>query len=224
MEEQAEIFEVLKSFRAVLEQLESRVEAIETTYQQVQEKYDERFAKLEDVFYNQILAKAEEAMKEKAEEDELAAYKAKYDSKFDGVRAGVQAIEGADFDPTKQTLAAWKEYAQAPHEGEEVLTEESFVEAMVQDLALQINKMREGLGISPDADVEVSSDEEGKTEVKVDGEPVVEAEETPAETPVEPEAKEEEVSEEKDEEETEDEMSPEEVAALEAEMKKEGLI
>lgn len=211
MEEQ-EIYGVLENYRGVLEELEKRVEEMDTAYHQIQEQYDERFHNLEETLFDKLLAPVQQTLAEQEAQEELDAYRAKFGEKLDVFNKRLAPIEGDDFDLTKVALEGYKNL-ETP-EGEEPMSEEAYVEALVIKVKEQLEAIKEAANAPEDAEVEAVVNSEGETEIKLDGEPVVEEVKPEEEKPAE---------EEEALEEGED-LSEEEMKRLEEEMRAEGLI
>lgn len=211
-----EIYEILESYRQALDFLVEKVDGI------VQENMamKEQLGGLEQVLYEGILSPAKEAIDSAEREDRFEDFNSKYGEQLGGYNGQLAPIEGEDFDLTR---TAFDNYDSIPDE--EKPDSDEYVNALIAQVDEQINHIKEAFGLPADAEVEVKQDEDGNTEISADGEPIAsegtseegekeeeKEEEKPLEKPLE-EGKEEG---EKEEEKVDD---PEEIAALEEELK-----
>lgn len=202
-----EIYEILESYRQALDFLVEKVDGL------VQENMamKEQLGGLEQVLYEGILSPAKEAIDNAEREDRFEDFNSKYGEQLGGYNGQLAPIEGEDFDLTR---TAFDNYDSIPDE--EKPDSDEYVNALVAQVDEQINSIKEAFGLPEDTEVEVKQDEDGNTEITADGETIA-SEETS-------EDKEKEVEEKPDEEEVEEKEDekvddPEEIAALEEELK-----
>lgn len=207
-----EIYEILESYRQALDFLVEKVDGI------VQENaaMKEQLGGLEHVLYDGILSPAKEAIDNAEREDRFEDFNSKYGEQLGGYNGQLAPIEGEDFDLTR---TAFDNYDSIPDE-EKPDTDE-YVNALVAQVDEQINSIKEAFGLPADTEVEVKQDEDGNTEITADGETIASEEEqkeveAPADESEEEEPEEEPVEEDESEEKVDD---PEEIAALEEELK-----
>lgn len=202
-----EIYEILESYRQALDFLVEKVDGL------VQENMamKEQLGGLEQVLYEGILSPAKEAIDNAEREDRFEDFNSKYGEQLGGYNGQLAPIEGEDFDLTR---TAFDSYDSIPDE--EKPDSDEYVNALIAQVDEQINSIKEALGLPEDTEVEVKQDEDGNTEITADGETI--ASEKGKETS---EDKEKEVEEKSDEEKEEEEKvdDPEEIAALEEELK-----
>ena len=208
-----EIYEILESYRQALDFLVEKVDGI------VQENMamKEQLGGLEQVLYEGILSPAKEAIDSAEREDRFEDFNSKYGEQLGGYNGQLAPIEGEDFDLTR---TAFDNYDSIPDE--EKPDSDEYVSALIAQVDEQINHIKEAFGLPGDAEVEVKQDEDGNTEISADGEPI--ASEDKSEGEKEGEKEEEKEIEEKPLEEEEEEKEekvddPEEIAALEEELK-----
>lgn len=199
-----EIYEILESYRQALDFLVEKVDGI------VQENMamKEQLGGLEQVLYDGILSPAKEAIDNAEREDRFEDFNSKYGEQLGGYNGQLAPIEGEDFDLTR---TAFDNYDSIPDE--EKPDSDEYVNALIAQVDEQINSIKEAFGLPEDTEVEVKQDEDGNTEITADGETIAsDEEEAPAEK---------EVEEESDEDESEEEKvdDPEEIEALEEELK-----
>ena len=210
-----EIYEILESYRQALDFLVEKVDGL------VQENMamKEQLGGLEQVLYEGILSPAKEAIDSAEREDRFEDFNSKYGEQLGGYNGRLAPIEGEDFDLTR---TAFDNYDSIPDE--EKPDSDEYVNALIAQVDEQISHIKEAFGLPADAEVEVKQDENGNTEITADGEPVA-SEGTSEGTSEEGEKKEEKETEEKpleegkEKEEEEKVDDPEEIAALEEELK-----
>ena len=201
-----EIYEILESYRQALDFLVEKVDGI------VQENMamKEQLGGLEQVLYEGILSPAKEAIDNAEREDRFEDFNSKYGEQLGGYNGQLAPIEGEDFDLTR---TAFDNYDSIPDE--EKPDSDEYVNALITQVDEQIKSIKEAFGLPEDTEVEVKQDEDGNTEITADGETIAsdDKEEAPAEDESDDESEEEkEVEEEKVDD-------PEEIAALEEELK-----
>lgn len=206
-----EIYEILESYRQALDFLVEKVDGL------VQENtaMKEQLGGLEQVLYEGILSPAKEAIDNAEREDRFEDFNSKYGEQLGGYNGQLAPIEGEDFDLTR---TAFDNYDSIPDE--EKPDSDEYVNALVAQVDEQINSIKEAFGLPEDTEVEVKQDEDGNTEIKADGETIA-SEDTSKEGEKEVEEKTEEKPDEEEKEEEEEEKvdDPEEIAALEEELK-----
>lgn len=207
-----EIYEILESYRQALDFLVEKVDSI------VQENMamKEQLGGLEQVLYEGILSPAKEAIDSAEREDRFEDFNSKYGEQLGGYNGQLAPIEGEDFDLTR---TAFDNYDSIPDE--EKPDSDEYVNALIAQVDEQIGHIKEALGLPENTEVEVKQDENGNTEISADGEPIAsedKSEEGASEGEKEVEEK---PLEEKPEKEEEEEKvdDPEEIAALEEELK-----
>ena len=210
-----EIYEILESYRQALDFLVEKVDGI------VQENMamKEQLGGLEQVLYEGILSPAKEAIDSAEREDRFEDFNSKYGEQLGGYNGQLAPIEGEDFDLTR---TAFDNYDSIPDE--EKPDSDEYVSALIAQVDEQINHIKEAFGLPGDAEVEVKQDEDGNTEISADGEHIAseEGEKEEEEKEIEEKPLEEKPSEEEEEEKEEKEEKvddPEEIAALEEELK-----
>ena len=210
-----EIYEILESYRQALDFLVEKVDGL------VQENMamKEQLGGLEQVLYEGILSPAKDAIDSAEREDRFEDFNSKYGEQLGGYNGQLAPIEGEDFDLTR---TAFDNYDSIPDE--EKPDSDEYVNALIAQVDEQISHIKEAFGLPADAEVEVKQDENGNTEISADGEPIA-SEEGASEGTSEEGEKEveekplEEKSEEGEKEEEEKVDDPEEIAALEEELK-----
>lgn len=206
-----EIYEVLESYRQALDFLVEKVDGL------VQENaaMKEQVSGLEQVLFEGILNPAKEAIDNAEREDRFEEFNGKYGEQLGGYNSQLAPIEGEDFDLAR---TAFDNYDSIPEE--ERPDEGEYVQALIEQVDEQISAVKEALGLPADTEVEIKDDGEGNTEVIADGEVVAsDSEETETtEEPVEEETSEEGSTEEAVEDENVED-DPEEIAALEEELR-----
>ena len=209
-----EIYDILNSYKEAIDVLLNRCdELVKAGAEQA-----ERINKLESILFDEILEPARLALEADAKEQRFGEFSDKYGERLGAYDKVIGAAEGnPDFSMAR---SAFDEYENLPEPRPE---QDVFVDGLIETVEEQIDSIKESLGLPPDTEVEIKQDEEGKTEVKADGEVI--ASET--ETEVKPEGEGSETPAEEGEqgefdfsEEVEEEDDPEEVKKFEEELEK----
>lgn len=175
------LYDVLDNFRQAIDFLKGETEELREMYK----TQSDRVAELENTLFEEIIKPTAAAENEKAFEE----FHSKYGEKLDPYNEKLRALENNEsLDLSREAFNGFKEYT-AP-EGMQPYSEEEYVDALIEQVDKQIADVKAKLGIPEDSTVELTEDENGNTEVKVDGETVVSEEtettedagETPAET------------------------------------------
>jgi hypothetical protein len=213
--DETQLNEILASYRDAINALIERADVQDEMIKAVREKSES----VEKLIFDEVINPATEAMNQSIYESGLADFSERHGSKLSAYNEPLKAIEGDDFDIMKKAYDGYKELPEGQYD------EESYVDELVKSLDEQLNNIREKLGISSEAKVEVKQ-EDGETKVEVEGKDVteeLESKEEPTEKG-ESEAKPDEVVEEtveKKEDESEDESDesdPEDLKKLEEEL------
>lgn len=222
-----EIYDILKSYRDVIDMLQERVDQLDSMMHDMAEQIDERCHSIESTLYEEILTPALNAVNERFAEKEYSDFSDKYKDKLLAYDEKLKAVEGPDFDVMRKAYDGWTSYT--PQEGAAPLDEEGYVEEFVKLVESQLNAIRDTLGLSEDEELKITSDEKGDLEAEVNGEKVIDTAEDKIEEPAEEEKPEAEETVEKETAEDvlddlDGEVSEDEYKRIEAEMKAEGLI
>lgn len=130
----------------------------------------------DDLLQNEIITPLVEAFNTADNNYRYDEFTSKYGERLAPYSARLSAIEGEDVDAVKDAFDAYNSYTD--EERAQFESDEKYVDDLITSLDDYINKVRESLGVPSDTPVEIKSDEKGKMEVAVDGEPVAEAEKT----------------------------------------------
>lgn len=175
-EQERDLYDALDSFKKGIELLASENDALKGLI----EAQTTRIERLESVLFDQILEPAKEFAL--AREDELAFsdFKERNGAALEPYGAQLAAIEGDGFDVNREAYKGWKEYRDGNVDAQGnalagAATEEQYVAALVDTIDKQVGQIKDALGVPKDADVAVVSEDGGKPEILVDGEPVGEA-------------------------------------------------
>lgn len=153
---------------AIIDNLSKRLEASEKMLVACMEKIEATDKMLTDEIINPIYSAYD-----KAEDDyNYGEFSKKYGEKLSPYSKIISAEDGEDTDVVRNAYDTYKGYTD---EEKADMSEEEYVDKLVTALDEHISKIRESLGLAPDAEVSVTSTEEGKLEVEVNGEPVAEA-------------------------------------------------
>lgn len=197
--------EILSSFRDAITALIERADAQDDMIKAIQEKTDST----ERLIFDEVINPAKAEMEKQIYEAGLEDFSSRYSDKLGGYNDKLKPIEGEDFDIMKQAYDGYNSI-----EGEKP-DEAMYIDELVKVVDKQLDDIRQAIGAPADAEIAVKQDENGETDIEVDGEKVSKesVEEKPAEADDKSAEEEIEVSDD-DEEET----NPEELAALEKEL------
>ena len=207
-----EIYEILNSYKDAIDVLLGRCDELVNQNKAL----EDRVGKLESILFDEILEPARLALEADDKERRFGEFNEKYGERLGAYDKILGAAEG---DPEfSMARSAFDEYDKIPEPRPE---EDVFVDGLIETVEEQIDSIKESLGIAPDTKTEITQDEDGNTEVKVDGEVVAsekteETAEEGTETPTE-EGEQGELDFDGDEEEEDD---PEEIKKLEEELAK----
>ena len=206
-----EIYEILNSYKDAIDVLLGRCDELVNQNKAL----EDRVGKLESILFDEILEPARLALEADDKERRFGEFNEKYGERLGAYDKILGAAEG---DPEfSMARSAFDEYDKIPEPRPE---EDVFVDGLIETVEEQIDSIKESLGIAPDTKTEITQDEDGNTEVKVDGEVVAsekteETAEEGTETPTE-----EGEQGEFDFTEEEEEDDPEEVKKFEEELEK----
>lgn len=190
--------EILSSYRDAINALIERMDAQDEMVKAAVEKVDG----LNSLIFDEVINPAKQAMDDAIYQDGLNDFTSKYGDQLAGYNEKLRPIEGEDFDIVKQAYDGYNSIeGEKPDEG-------MYIEELVKVVDEQLDAIRSAIGAPEDAEVAVVQDENGETTVEVDGQPVEET----AEEPIEEEPAE-------IEDDTLEESDPDELAALEEELK-----
>lgn len=206
--EESEIFEVLSSFKNAIDILTQRLDSLEEEYPHIVEQTNERLANLEKTFFDDILEPAKAAAQESEENAAIEDMRSRYAEDFDRYNGRLRSIEGDDFDIAREAYKGFNEFNNMT---EDKMDEADYVAALFEKVDGQLNAIRDAIGAE---EVTAEVDEDGNTKIAVDGQ----------EVDLEEETKNSESGSEEEIRVSDDELTEEETKALEAEMRKEGLI
>lgn len=204
-----EIYEILNSYKDAIDVLLGRCDELVNQNKAL----EDRVGKLESILFDEILEPARLALEADDKERRFGEFNEKYGERLGAYDKILGAAEG---DPEfSMARSAFDEYDKIPEPRPE---EDVFVDGLIETVEEQIDSIKESLGIAPDTKTEITQDEDGNTEVKVDGEVVASEKEEPTEEEGTEPTEEGEQGEFDFSEEEED--NPEEVAKFEEELEK----
>lgn len=161
--DEAQLMEVLGSYKAVLDALIEKVDNIGKEVAEYREMFNGRLDGLEKTLFDDILKPAQEAMAENEKENRFTDFQGRYAEKFAPVMDDVKKIEGDDYDILRNTFDEYDAL-----EGEKP-DEAAYVDTVFNKVVDQINVIREKYGAEK---IEIKADENGEVEVKADGKDV----------------------------------------------------
>lgn len=211
-----EIYDILNSYKQAIDLLLNRCDELVQNNQAL----SDRVNKLEGVLYDEILEPARLSLEADEKERRFDEFNGKYGERLGAFDKVIGAAEGnPEFSMARRAFDEYENLAEPRPESD------VFVDGLIESVEGQIESIKESLGIEPDAEVEIKQDENGDTEIKVDGETVASetTEEEVTEEPVEDgatpaiEGEQGELDFSEDEEEEDD---PEEIKKFEEELEK----
>ena len=206
-----EIYDILNSYKEAIDLLLNRCDELVRT----QTDQEERINKLNSMLFDEILEPARLAMEADDKERRFNEFNEKYGERLGAYDKVLGAAEGNPEFSMART--AFDEYENIPEPRPEA---DTYVDGLIETVEEQIDSIKESLGIAPDTKTEITQDEDGNTEVKVDGD-VVASEKTEETTEEGTETPTEEGEQgEFDFTEEEEEDDPEEVKKFEEELEK----
>ena len=171
-----EIYDILNGYKQAIDILLNRCDELVQTVQALTERQD----KTESILFDEILEPARLSLEADEKERRFEDFNGQYGERLGAFDKVIGAAEGnPDFSMARK---AFEEYENLPEPRPE---SDVFVDGLIESVERQIESIKESLGVAPDAEVEVKQDENGDTEIKVDGE-VVASETTEEEVTEEP--------------------------------------
>lgn len=159
-----EVFDILNGYKQALDILLERVEKLEQSVIDNKADAESKIKELNDLLVEEVINPASEARDWAAKEERYDGFLERYGDKFAPYADDYKLIEGDDKDIARDMFDTYEGMS-----GEDKPTEEEYVNSTIEKIVAQIDKIKEAFGAK---DVEVSTDENGETEVKVDGEKV----------------------------------------------------
>jgi hypothetical protein len=160
-----EVFDILNGYKQALDILLERVEKLEQSVIDNKADAESKIKDLNDLLVEEVINPASEARDWAAKEERFDGWLERNGEKFAPYADDYKLIEGDEKDLARDMFDTYE--GMEDNEGKP--TEEEYVDSTIEKLVAQINKIKEAFGAK---DVEVSTDENGEAEVKVDGEKV----------------------------------------------------
>ena len=161
--EDAELYEVLSSYKGALDQILQRLDQMDKMNEDWKREVDEQIHDLRKTLFDDILAPAQEAMDAANREKAYEEFSGRYSEKFAPYLDSAKAIEGDDFDLMREAFDNYNAI-----EGEKP-DEAEYIEVLLGKVAEQVKAVKEALGAE---DIEIKQGEDGETEIKADGKEV----------------------------------------------------
>lgn len=200
MIQDAELNEVLSSFKQAIDLIVLKIENLEKRSVIT----EEAVKNLEQTFIKDIYEPAQKAFDEAIDAENFKLFSDKYHDRLSPFEAGIKAVEGDDFDLTRH---AYDEFNALE---DKTITADEYIDRLVPSIENQLNAIREKLGATK-VEAEVKSN--GEVEIKADGEKIENPTDVP---PVEASDKDQDVKVEQFAEQVLDD--PEEIAKFEREL------
>lgn len=159
-----EVFDILNGYKQALDILLERVEKLEQSVIDNKADAESKIKELNDLLVEEVINPASEARDWAAKEERYDGWLERNGEKFAPYADDYKLIEGDDKDIARDMFDTYEGMS-----GEDKPSEEEYVNSTIEKIVAQIDKIKEAFGAK---DVEVSTDENGETEVKVDGKKV----------------------------------------------------
>lgn len=159
-----ELWEVLQSFKSAIDMCMDKVDQMDKMYEDYRNQTDERIHALESTLYDEIINPTKAYVEEENRNARFNDFNEKYGERLGSFNDALRPLEGDDFDLTQSAFDKYDTF-----EGEKP-GEEEYVEALIEEVGAQLDKIKEGLGLPADAEIEIKQTEDGETVVEVEGE------------------------------------------------------
>lgn len=170
MIQDAELNEVLSSFKQAIDLIVLKIENLEKRSVIT----EEAVKNLEQTFIKDIYEPAQKAFDEAIDAENFKLFSDKYHDRLSPFEAGIKAVEGDDFDLTRH---AYDEFNALE---DKTITADEYIDRLVPSIENQLNAIREKLGATK-VEAEVKSN--GEVEIKADGEKIENPTDVPTDVP-----------------------------------------
>lgn len=159
----AEIYEVLGSFKDAIDVILEKVEDLEKEIHCTEEDV----TKLHSVLFDEILEPARLAFEERSKSDRFDEFNEKYGERLKPYSDTLSKVyDEPDYSFAKDAFEQYDSMEEPKPDSDE------FVNAIIDKAENQIEEIKERLGINDSKEVEIKQDENGNTKVIADGEVV----------------------------------------------------
>lgn len=135
-----EINEVLAAVVDKIDMIQKRLDEIDKMVEDYHGQYDNRFHKLENTLYDEILAPAKEALDQYNDNEKFGAFTDKYGAQLSPYNDKLRPIEGKDFDIMRQAYDGFKDAGEGADE-------DAYVASLVQQVEEQLEEIKKAMGI-----------------------------------------------------------------------------
>src|SRR5574344_563959 len=136
-----EINEVLTVVIEKIDMLQKRIDEVDKMYEDGRAQNDERFHKLENTLYDEILAPAKEALDQYDDNEKFGAFTDKYGAQLSPYNDKLRPIEGKDFDIMRQAYDGFKDAGEGADE-------DAYVASLIQQVEEQLEEIKKAMGIA----------------------------------------------------------------------------
>lgn len=136
-----EINEVLTVVIDKIDMLQKRIDEVDKMYEDGRAQNDERFHKLENTLYDEILAPAKEALDQYDDNEKFGAFTDKYGAQLSPYNDKLRPIEGKDFDIMRQAYDGFKDAGEGADE-------DAYVASLIQQVEEQLEEIKKAMGIA----------------------------------------------------------------------------
>lgn len=136
-----EINEVLTVVVDKIDLLQKRLDEIDKMYEDGRAQNDERFHKLENTLYDEILTPAKAALDQYDDNEKFGAFTDKYGAQLSPYNDKLRPIEGKDFDIMRQAYDGFKDAGEGADE-------DAYVASLIQQVEEQLEEIKKAMGIA----------------------------------------------------------------------------
>ena len=136
-----EINEVLTAVVDKIDMMQKRLDEIDKMVEDYHGQYDDRFHKLENTLYDEILAPAKEALDQYDDNEKFGAFTDKYGAQLSPYNDKLRPIEGKDFDIMREAYDGFKDAGEGADE-------DAYVASLIEQVENEIADQLSVLGMS----------------------------------------------------------------------------
>ena len=124
-----------------IDMMQKRLDEIDKMVEDYHGQYDDRFHKLENTLYDEILAPAKEALDQYDDNEKFGAFTDKYGAQLSPYNDKLRPIEGKDFDIMRQAYDGFKDAGEGADE-------DAYVASLIQQVEEQLEEIKKAMGIA----------------------------------------------------------------------------
>ena len=136
-----DINEILNALVDKIDMLQKRIDEVDKMYEDGRAQNDERFHKLENTLYDEILGPAKEALDQYDDNEKFGAFTGKYGAQLSPYNDKLRPIEGKDFDIMRQAYDGFKDAGEGADE-------DAYVASLIEQVEAQLEEIKKAMGIA----------------------------------------------------------------------------